>query len=330
MCWSRSSSTSSNSIIYESVPSSCPIEKRVGSSFSCTKYATRDGLLPSSSNTRQVSDVGERLDLPLPQGEFDLVIVLVGVSHPGNLGAICRSMLNYGFDDLRLVRPKCDVQDGETRARAKHARHLLETASIHDSIEDATMDCNVLVGTSGKREVGEKTLFRHFVYPWQFVTNANDAGGKVALVFGEEGKGLSAEDLAACDYFVTLPTWEGYPIANLSHAVNALVYEVHRERVLQGQGQDPGIPDIVPIETTLKPAVRQSLVKAIQQFSRSVSGQPERQSSVEQTLKRTLLKGAPSNEEATRLIGAFVEATSALEFSQGDDTWKKEHRRKLK
>ena len=50
--------------------------------------------------------MGERQDIPLPTGAFDAVVVLVVVSHPGNLGAICRVMLNYGFDDLRLVQPK--------------------------------------------------------------------------------------------------------------------------------------------------------------------------------------------------------------------------------
>ena len=63
--------------------------------------------------------MGERQDIPLPTGEFEVVVVLVGVTHPGNLGAICRCMLNYGFDDLRLVQPKCAVEDGETKARAK-------------------------------------------------------------------------------------------------------------------------------------------------------------------------------------------------------------------
>ena len=71
-------------------------------------------------------------------------------------------------------------------------------------------------------------------------------GGRVAVVFGEEGKGLSTADLEQCDFFVTLPTWEGYPIANLSHAVNAILYEIHRSRALTGQGDDPGMPDIVP------------------------------------------------------------------------------------
>ena len=74
-----------------------------------------------------------------------------------------------------------------------------------------------------------KTLFRHFLYPWDMVERLTLTGGRVAVVFGEEGKGLSTADLEQCD-FVTLPTWEGYPIANLSHAVNAILYEIHRSR----------------------------------------------------------------------------------------------------
>lgn len=273
--------------------------------------------------------MGDRSALPLPQGRFEICVVLVGVTHPGNLGAVCRSMLNFGFADLRLVNPKCDPTDGESLARAKHAKSLLELAQQHASIQDATGDCNAVIGTSGKRETGDKTLFRHFVYPWDLVQKGNTSGGKLAVVFGEEGKGLSTEDLASCDYLVTLPTWEGYPIANLSHAVNAILYEIHRDRVIHGQGHDPGMPDIVPLQASLDPAVRESLIHALDQFSSTLSVQPERQASVEQTLKRTLLKGTPSTEEATRLIGAFVEASTALQFSSGDENWKKEHRRKL-
>ena len=274
--------------------------------------------------------MGDRLPLDLPEGKVEFVIVLVGVSHPGNLGAICRTMLNYGYADLRLVNPKCSVDDDETRARAKHAQRILDEVKVYTSLGEAVTDCRAVVGTSGKREVGDKTLFRHYVYPWDMVDREEKAGGRVALVFGEEGKGLSREDLSACDYFVTLPTWEGYPIANLSHAVNALIYEAHRSRVLAGQGTDGGMPNIVPLSQVLQPNVRRALLEAIHQFATSMNGPEERLESIEHTLKRTLLKGTPSNEESTRLIGAFVEATSALEFSNNDPYWKKEHRRRLR
>ena len=274
--------------------------------------------------------MGERQNLPLPQGRFAVAVVLVGVTHPGNLGAICRTMLNYGFDDLRLVKPKCSPEDGETRARAKHASRLLDELSVHQSIADATKDCSVVVGTSGKREIGGKTLFRHYLFPWDMVERLSNSGGRAAIVFGEEGMGLTTEDLQDCDFFVTLPTWEGYPIANLSHAVGAVVYEIHRTRVLDQQGKDPGMPDIVPLAPTLEPAVREALVKAIDQFANGSSASSERRLSVAQTLRRTLLKGSPSTDECTRMIGALVEATTAMEFARGDPLWKKDHRRKLR
>lgn len=273
--------------------------------------------------------MGERQDIPLPSGPFEVTVVLAGVTHPGNLGAICRTMLNYGFDDLRLVNPRCSPDDVDTRSRAKHAGRVLDELQVFDDINAATNDCSVVIGTSGKRETGEKTLSRHFLYPWAMVERLVQTGGRAALVFGEEGKGLSSQELEACDYYVTLPTWEGYPIANLSHAVNALLYEVHRWRVLHHQGEDPGIPAIVPLEANLDPTVRKMLVKAIEQFAASTGTTEERKASIEQTLRRTLLKGSPSNEESTRMIGAFVEATTALQFASGDEAWKKNHRRRL-
>ena len=40
----------------------------------------------------------------------------------------------------------------------------------------------------------------------------------------------------------TLPTWEGYPIANLSHAVTAVLYQIHSNRVMSIQGKETRNP----------------------------------------------------------------------------------------
>ena len=165
-------------------------------------------------------------------------------------------MLNYGFDELRLVEPKCAVDDGETRARAKHASRLLDELTVHSDIPSASADCSVVVGTSGKREVGDKTLFRHFLYPWDMVERFTETGGRVAIVFGEEGKGLSSDELGQCDYFVTLPTWEGYPIANLSHAVARSSTKFKGTEFAIIQERISGLPNIVPLKAPLEPAVR--------------------------------------------------------------------------
>jgi TrmH family RNA methyltransferase len=305
------------------------IERKEATSFSFTKSVTPVGFQVILNQKVGVIELGERMDIPLPQGTFSISVILVGVSHPGNLGAICRSMLNYGFDDLRLVNPKCDKDDGETRARAKHSKRVLEQATEHEELSEATHDCSLVLGTSGKREIGAKTLFRHFMYPWEMVERLEGTNMRVALVFGEEGKGLSTEDLSACDAFVTLPTWEGYPIANLSLAVNAIISEIQRHWVKTTQGIDEGIPDIVPLERYISPALRSTLVESIEQFANELPGKQERIESVNQTLKRTLLRSTPTEDEATRIIGGLVDGTTALQYVNDKPDWLNKRRRKI-
>jgi tRNA/rRNA methyltransferase len=273
--------------------------------------------------------VGDRQSIPLPKSNYELIIVLIGTSHPGNLGAISRSMLNYGFDKLRLVNPKCDHLDVEARNRAKHAGRILQTCESFKSLVEATSDCSLVVGTSGKREVGSKTTFRHFTYPWEFSKRISQFNGKVALVFGEEGKGMSTDELDMCDFLVTLPTWEGYPIANLSHAVNAFVYELHKERVINNQGKDNSIPDIVPLERSINENLREILVKGIGEFSDALPGNDERKTSFKNSMIRSIMLSMPTEDEATRMIGGVLDATTALQYVAGNDEWISRRRRKI-
>lgn len=273
--------------------------------------------------------MGDRQGLPLPQRTYDLHIILVGASHPGNLGAICRSMLNYGFASLRLVNPVCSPDDIEARNRAKHAGRILDSCQVFDSLEDATSDCSLTVGTSGKREIGTKTTFRHFMYPWEFAERLEDFTESVSLVFGEEGKGLSTDDLALCDFLVTLPTWEGYPIANLSHAVNTCVYELHRTTVRSKQGSDPGIPDIVPLERSLNPTLKSILQQGIMEMGQALPGNDDRKHSFSHNLRRGIMRSMPTEDEATRLIGGILDATTALQYVAGNSEWRSNRRRKI-
>ena len=273
--------------------------------------------------------MGERSDLPLPFCNYTLHVVLVGTQHPGNLGAVCRSLLNHGFDSLRLVQPQCHPDDVEARNRAKHAGRVLDACQIYSTFEEAISDCSLVVGTSGKREIGDKTQKRHFMYPWEFVDRISATQQSVALVFGEEGKGLSTEDLLRCDYLVTLPTWEGYPITNLSHAVHTLTYELHRQRVLEGQGRDAALPDIVPIERSISPEQRRVLRKSIDDIARFLPGGEERRISFSHSLTRALQRSGLETDQTNRLIGGFVDASTALEFVSQETTWRSSRRRRV-
>ena len=273
--------------------------------------------------------MGDHSNIPLPHSTYELHVVLVGIQHPGNLGAVCRSLLNHGFNSLRLVQPQCHPDDLEARNRAKHAGSVLDSCKLFDSFEEAIRDCSLVVGTSGKREIGDKTQKRHFMYPWEFSERISTINQSVALVFGEEGKGLSTEDQLRCDYLVTLPTWEGYPITNLSHAVHTLTYELHRHRVLEKQGDDEALPDIVPIQRGISPEQRVVLRKAIEDIAMHLPGGDERRISFTHSLTRALQRSGMEPDETNRLIGGFVDASTALEFASQHDDWRTTRRRRV-
>ena len=150
-------------------------------------------------------------------------VVLVGTTHPGNIGATARAMKNMGILDLALVEPKEFPSDVAT-FRSKAAKDILEKASVHRSLAEAVSECELVVGTSAR----ERTV------PWP-VLNPREAAeemhkssrnGKVAIVFGREDRGLTNEELGLCNFHVHIPSDPEYSSLNLSQAVQILAYEI--------------------------------------------------------------------------------------------------------
>ena len=99
--------------------------------------------------------MGDRREGALPSFSENVCVVLVHPEHDGNIGAVARSMLNFGIIDLRVVG-KTGEWSGETRRRAKNAQEVLDSSKTVESIEEAVSDCSLVIGTSGKREDGDK------------------------------------------------------------------------------------------------------------------------------------------------------------------------------
>ena len=154
-------------------------------------------------------------------------VVLVEPEYELNIGAVARAMKNFGFSDLVFVRPKCNPKGFDAVKYAKHAKELLQSAKVVRSLSAATKGCKFSVGTTG-------ILYRHWNETFRTPIKLEDLAGKVkankegkiALVFGNEGIGLSEKDISACDLLVTIPTNKEYPILNLSHAVAIVLYEL--------------------------------------------------------------------------------------------------------
>jgi len=151
-------------------------------------------------------------------------VVLSRPSHPGNIGAAARAMKTMGFADLALVQPR-EFPHAEATALAAGAADLLDTARVHPSLDAALADCIVAAGLSARR--------RELTHPPQTLRDAAPelaaiatSQGRVALVFGNETSGLSNEELARCQRFVTIPANPAYSSLNLAAAVQVACYEL--------------------------------------------------------------------------------------------------------
>jgi len=154
------------------------------------------------------------------------VIVLVGTTHPGNIGASARAMKAMGLRELRLVAPRA-FPDSEATARAVDAADLLESCRVHADLAAATADIDLVIGTSARP--------RHLDWPQLSPRGAaallvERGAQSSAIVFGSEQSGLSNRELDLCQHLITIPTTPEFSSLNLAQAVQICAYEIYLAR----------------------------------------------------------------------------------------------------
>jgi tRNA/rRNA methyltransferase len=155
-------------------------------------------------------------------------VVLVSPRNPLNIGAAARAMANFGFRHLVVVAPY-EPHWREAKS-AIQAEELLQNAAACNALAEAVADCTLVIGTGTlAHRRPEQT-----VIPLPEMTPLIDVefarGGRVALVFGPEKRGLTREDLALCHMLVEIPTDPRQPSMNLGQAVAVCLYELAARR----------------------------------------------------------------------------------------------------
>lgn len=180
-----------------------------------------------------------------PAATRDIRIVLVGTSHPGNIGAVARAMKNMGLTQLVLVNP-LEFPHPEATARASGADDVLAAARVVGSVAEAVADCGFVAATTSR---DRDQNFR--------VLDVRDAAaraveetvrGPVALLFGAERTGLTNEELDQAHVLVRIPASPEYASLNLSMAVQLVAYEVYRARGARWVSPEPPTPLAPPVE----------------------------------------------------------------------------------
>ena len=231
-------------------------------------------------------------------------IVLVGTTHPGNIGAAARAMKNMGVTELALVNPRY-FPDKEATARASGAEDLLDRAVVVDSLADAVSDCVYVAGASARS--------RAINWPCM---NARDCAAKLieessqgpaAAVFGPEKSGLSNADLDHCDTLLTIPSNPEFSSLNLAMAVQVLTYELRAADV-------PARP---PYEPDAPPATKEELEHIYVHLERVLTDveflDPDNPRHLMRRLRRLFIRSKPDRNEVNILRGIL----SAVDRSRG-------------
>lgn len=169
-------------------------------------------------------------------------LILVEPSLAGNIGAALRVAANFGVKRVDLVRSGVDAEDPEVHRWACGADNRIAFSSW-DSFQDAATGYHTLAASASGR--GRKNL--PVLEPRDAVKALVDRGLEgVALVFGNESRGLKRDDLDRCDLVIRVPTDPGFPVLNLAQAVAILVSTVRGvEKYSASSAPEPAAQDLV-------------------------------------------------------------------------------------
>ncbi len=147
---------------------------------------------------------------PLEYQSMSIRIVLVGTSHPGNIGSAARAMKTMGLESLYLVAPE-RFPATEATVMAAGADDVLQNARVLPDVRSGVADCGLVVGTTARA--------RHL--PWRIVEPREAAleiaaasqASEVAILFGAERTGLQNDDLELCHMLLDDPDRHGLHVA---------------------------------------------------------------------------------------------------------------------
>lgn len=191
-----------------------------------------------------------------------LRFILVGTSHPGNIGAAARAIKTMGFGQLVLVEPRFDdaLTNPEAIAFASGAQDILQQAHIVGSFAEAVGNCCFAAAVTARlREysppvLSPRAMAAEFCRLTQGAGEGAGAGAGAgvdagvdtgegsdfALVFGNERYGLPNDIVEKCNALISIPANPDYSSLNLAQAVQVLAYECRVAALGDAVAQDFG------------------------------------------------------------------------------------------
>lgn len=150
--------------------------------------------------------------------ENPLIVILDGIEDPHNFGAILRSCEAMGVDGVIVGKHgACPLNStvAKTSTGAIELVKVVEVVNLNNAIKKLK-DCGFwVVGAEAHNSIDYRAV---------------DYSGKIALVVGSEGKGVSRLVIENCDYKVKMPMVGKVNSLNVSVACAVLLYQVYNNR----------------------------------------------------------------------------------------------------
>ena len=154
------------------------------------------------------------------------VFILVNPQMAENIGAVARAMLNFGFQNLRLVSPRESHLSERALAMAAGSGRVLDQAQSFKTLADACKDLNEVFATSAR----DRYKYKDVVDPiigCNTIFQSCAKGYKVGIMFGGERAGLSNEDLFLAKSLIRIPSNPIFSSLNLSQSVLLICYQLN-------------------------------------------------------------------------------------------------------
>lgn len=184
----------------------------------------------------------------------NVYIILVNPKKSVNVGASIRAMNVFGLNNLRIVTKRAKYPPHTTivanYVATQHALPILNSTTTHTTLEEAVADMHYVIGTT-RKSIKYQLPFLELNELTPSVLQRESENFKIAILFGNEGTGLSPEDFNWCHSLLTIPCQASL---NLSHAVSTVAYELYKQHLeLTGTNEDGS-----PNPKSSKSAVAQS------------------------------------------------------------------------
>lgn len=166
----------------------------------------------------QYSEVDDILEYAKQKNEDPFILILDGIEDPHNLGAIIRTAETVGAHGIIIPKRRAVGVNSTVSKVACGAVEYIKIARVNNIVETIKKLKEKRIWVCGTAIDAEQYYYKQ------------DLTGPIAVVIGNEGKGMGDLVKKNCDFLVKIPMKGNITSLNASVSTGIIVYEILRQR----------------------------------------------------------------------------------------------------